>query len=101
MAVETAADRLEMLSDFGESVTYTPDGGSPSTITTIFDDTFEDLQIGEAGLSTGKPVCLCRTADVSDATEGATIQRGAVIYTVRIVMADGTGMTELQLEEPA
>ena len=37
MAVETDVERAIMLADFGESVTYTPSGGSASTITGIFD----------------------------------------------------------------
>ena len=46
MAVESAADRLAMLADFGQSITYTAQGGSPSTITGIFDNDYAEVDAG-------------------------------------------------------
>ena len=44
------------------------------------------------------PRFVCRTSDVSSATEGNALVTGRVNYTVRDVTDDGTGMTTLMLE---
>jgi len=46
-----------------------------------------------------QPRFLCRTSDVSSATEGDAITILGVAYTIRIVQDDGTGMTTLVLEK--
>ena len=44
------------------------------------------------------PQFVCRTSDVSSATEGNALVTGSVNYTVRDGIDDGTGMTRLMLE---
>ena len=44
------------------------------------------------------PQFVCRTSDVSSATEGDALVTGSVNYTVRDVIDDGMGMTTLMLE---
>ena len=44
------------------------------------------------------PQFVCRTSDVSSATEGYALVTGSVNYTVRDVIDDDTGMTTLMLE---
>jgi len=99
MAVETAGDRALMLADFGTAATYTPAGGSASTITVIFDNEFLPVETGGGvAFAMQQPKCLARTADLIGAVENASLTIGAIAYIIRVVMADGTGMTELMLE---
>lgn len=99
MAVETADDRLIMLADFGQSIPYTPLGGSPVNITAIFDNSYEAVDAG-GGVSFAmqQPRLTCRTSDVLNAVEGDTFSINGATYKVVIVMPDGTGITELMLE---
>ena len=99
MPVETADDRLYMLADFGVSATYTPVGGTASTITVIFDNEYIPVETGGAmPFAMQQPKCLARTSDLTGAVENGTLAIGGTSYFIRIVMPDGTGMTELMLE---
>ena len=100
MAVESAADRLAMLADFGQSITYTVQGGSPSTITGIFDAQFIEVDAGgTVGFAMQQPRIVVRTSDVASATEGDTFVISGVTYLSRVVQDDGTGMTFIVLEK--
>lgn len=100
MAVETAADRLIMLTDFGQTVSYTPSGGSASDVTAIVDNDYEAVDVGgSVAFAIQRPRLTARTADVSAAAEGDTVSYGGDNYIVRVVMADGTGITELLIEK--
>jgi len=99
MAVETTDDRLIMLADFGVAATYTPIGGTASSITVIFDNQYEAVDAGGGvAFAMQQPRVTCRSADVSGVSEGATMVIELVTYIVRVVMPDGTGITELMLE---
>lgn len=95
MAVELAGDREILLADFGVTVSWTG-----TDFTAIFDNVYaaEDLG-GSVSFAMTQPRLLCRTADVSGISEGTTVTVEAVNYYVRIIMPDGTGMTELALEK--
>lgn len=100
MAVETAADRAAMLADFGQSVTYTH-SGSPTTLTGIFDNEFyeADAQAGVTFVS-AQPRLVVRTADLPNGADyGDTLVTNGITYTVKIIQADGTGITTLVLEK--
>ena len=102
MAVETAADRAIFVSadDFGVAASYTPAGGSASTVNGIFDNEYFATDAGgEVAFALQQPMFHCRTADVPSAAEGDAIRVSGVDYTVRNVRPDGTGMTMLMLEE--
>jgi hypothetical protein len=100
MPVETAADRLLMLADFGESVTFTPNGGSQATITAIFDNQYEAVDAGgSVDFAVVSPRLTVRTSDIPNAADGDTFVVRSTNYTARILMADGTGITEIALEE--
>jgi len=100
MAVETADDRLIMLTDFGQTVTYTVQGGSAKNITAIFDNQFVEVDTGgEVGFAIQQPRLTCRTSDVSNCTEGDSFVISGTTYLSRIVQDDGTGMTIIVLEK--
>ena len=101
MPVETADDRSYLLADFGVAATYTPVGGAGSAITVIFDNEYFAVDTGASvDFAMQQPKALARTADLASVSEGATLAIGGTTYTIRVVMPDGTGMTELMLEAP-
>jgi hypothetical protein len=103
MAVETDLERAVFFeaNDFGVSAIYTPAGGDPVTIEGIFDDRHEEVDAGGGvPFSITSPQFHTRTADVPGALEGDTLEIGGIVYTIRVVMPDGTGLTMLQLEAP-
>ena len=81
MAIESDTERVVLLStsDFAQSATYTPSGGSASTISGIFDngDGLVDLG-GRVGVTASDPGFHCRTSDVSSVAEGAALVAGSV-----------------------
>jgi hypothetical protein len=91
MAIESDADRLMLLEDWGEDATY-----GASTITGIFDDSYSDM----VDIAGSVPVFTCRTSDVTAASVavGGTLTVSAGSYTVRALEPDGTGMTRIVLE---
>jgi hypothetical protein len=103
MAVETDLERAVFfeVDDFGTTAIYTPDGGESVTIQGIFDNNHEEVDAGGGvPFSIRGPQYHARTADVPQADEGDTLEIGGIVYTVRVVMPDGTGLTMLQLEAP-
>lgn len=94
MSLETAADRLLLLSDFGVSASH---GGN--TFNVIFDNDYLDADIGgSVAFAVSQPRATCRTADISTATEGDAIVVDGLSYVIRVIMNDGTGMGVLVLE---
>tara|TARA_R100000808_G_scaffold155_1_gene1099 strand:+ start:6272 stop:6577 length:306 start_codon:yes stop_codon:yes gene_type:complete len=99
MAVETSDDRKYLLADFGVVALYTPVGGAQVSITVIFDNEYEAVDAGgSVAFAMQLPKILCRSADVTGVSEGAAIVIDGTSYVVRVIMPDGTGMTELMLE---
>lgn len=96
MAVETADDRSFLLADFGLDIAWS--GGA--NFTAVFDNmyTAEDVG-GHVAFAMTQPKLLCRTADINGMAEGDTLTIEGAGYYVRIIMPDGTGMTELMLEK--
>lgn len=102
MAVETAVERAIFFStdDFGVSAVYTPSGGSPVTISGIFDNEFYEADAGgSVTIAIEQPRFACATSSVPAAVEGDTIVISAVSYVIRVVQNDGTGTTILVLEK--
>jgi len=102
MAVETADDLAIFVSvdDFGTAATYTPVGGSASTVNGIFDNDIVEVDAGgNIPMAIRQPRFLCRTQDISDAADGDAMTVNSTNYTIRVVDHDGTGMTTLVLEK--
>lgn len=101
MAIEGDTERAVFFStdDFGSAATFTPSGGSASTINGIFDKDYALAAIGDGvGVGSNDPRFICRTSDVSSAANGDALVVNSVTYTVRNVEDDGTGVTTLVLE---
>ncbi len=101
MAVETDTIRSIFLDtdDFGQTATFTPQGGSASTINGILDKDSEDIEGGgEVGVIYSVTTFTCRTSDVPSVAFGDSLATGGTTYTVREVRPDTHGMTELTLE---
>ena len=90
----TAAANPLIRDDFGETVTYTPSGGSGESVTATFDDGAEGVAIGTGGV----PVIMPTTtidfviSDLSQTpAEGDGLTVAGVTYTIETVVVDGQG----------
>ena len=79
---------------------YTPSGGSAGNVTAIVDNEYEAVETGgSVAFAVERPRLTVRTTDVSTAAEGDAVSFDGTNYIVRVVMSDGTGMTELLIEK--
>ncbi len=101
MPIESAADRSVFLTvdDFGITATYTPVVGSAVSVNGIFDSGYEEVRLPGAidvSLALSRSRMVVRTADLpSAAADGDTVTIESVNYVVKILAADGEGITEL------
>lgn len=99
MAVETEADRLSLLEDFGIQVTLNP-LGSPTAITAIFDAPHIEIDLGVgAPISSVNPTLLCRASDAASVVQGTVVRVNGTNYSVFEVQPDGMGMTVLVIRK--
>lgn len=87
--------------DFAVVATYTPAGGSPVSIKVVFDAPFAITEVEGMQYQNIDPVAHCRTADVANATDEATLIINGVTYRVKEVQPDGGGVTNLALTKDA
>lgn len=84
----------------GETVTYTPVGGSAVSLRGIFTrDYYAALENGEVGVMSARPACAFPQADVPDAARGDEIVAQGETYEVVEIQPDGMGMVVLILHE--
>ena len=101
MAVETADDLAIFMNvdEFGVSASYTPAGGSASTISVIFDNGVEETDAGgQISFVTAIPRVIARTVDVPNAATDDEITINGVNYIVLVALDGSLGTTELRLE---
>lgn len=101
MGIETADDLLDFfeLDDFAIEATYTPFGGSPTTILGIFDSPRASRQATEMlEIESPQPRFMCRTVDVPNVAEDDELTISGADYIVRANVDDGLGITTLILE---
>lgn len=101
MPVESAADRLALLVDFGEAVTWSV-SGDPVSFTAIFDNgTREQVRYAEElAVQVRAAQLTMRDEDVPPAgTVGDGITVRAKAYFAKSIQPDGTGMTIVALEK--
>ena len=101
MALESASDLANFFDTdaHGTAVTYTPAGGSGKTINVIFNNEYLLIEEGETGVSSTLPVVTCRSSDVSGISIDDTFLISSTTYKAKVIRPDGTGVTEIQLEE--
>lgn len=100
-----ALDRLTktVRDTFPTTVTYTPENGSPESITAVFDISARVVEVDrDTGLNVDStaPTLTVRLADLSDTPhvrDQAVI--GSTTYEVYRVEPDGSGMAALRLTE--
>ena len=81
------------------AATYTPSGGSASTVNVIFNDDYLAIPGGMMVEVEGStPVAVVRSSDVSNVAQGDAVVINSVTYSVVGVRPDGTGITELAIE---
>ena len=103
MAIENAAERAIFFDtdDFAVASTYTPSGGSASTVNGIFDNEFFEVDpISGVGVVSSQPRFHCASADLPGAAaQGDAITISGTAYTVKVIQAEGTGVTTLVVEK--
>lgn len=102
MAVESEDDRAVFVNpdEFGTIAVYMLSGGGSADIAVNRDLPFATA-FGDPGVATASPSVLLRSADLpaGAAAEADSIVVDGVLYAVRVIEPDGTGMTRLRLEE--
>ena len=105
--IEVAADLNVFFNsnDFAMTATYTPNGGSVSTITVLFDKPFQadSTDSGTVDIEDIKPTVICKSTDVSSVAHGdQLIINSTTFHVVGIETNDESGgqsMTILYLED--
>jgi len=85
--------------EFGVAATFTPSGGSASSIVVIQDKEYIEIDGFNSSLSSTKPVALAVASDVTGYAKGDSLVIGAITYEVTGGEPDGTGLVLLRLEE--
>lgn len=99
MAFDENIDAFFDTDDFAVAATYTPSGGSASTVNGIFDDEYFDEVGGSVGIEGSQPRFMCNLEDVSAVSQGDALSVGGITYQIVNVQKDGTGVVILVLEE--
>lgn len=92
-AIESSADRLSMLADYGVSATI----NGTSVVTGIFDDKFLMVDDLSLNIESSEPQFLCRTSDLTGIADGMTAVINGTNYIITTLEPDGTGFTVITL----
>ena len=105
MAGNFIQDDLDLFletSDFGVSVTWTPQpSGTGTTFDAIFDDTQELYDVSTGSFISSSPQILCKTVSVSGISNNDLVQVSGISnsYYVQKTTADGTGFSLVYLSK--
>jgi len=106
MGIESADDLSDffLADDFGVAASYTPDGGSASTVNVLFDNPFNSVPLeGERDVESNTPTALAISSDVASVAHGDAIVISGITYSIVGVQKDSgsgyQGTTLLVLEE--
>ena len=84
---------------FAHAATYTPSGGSATTVNGIFDNEFYSSDIAENGVEGTQPRLTCASADIAGVSSGATFVISGTTYDFVREEPDGTGVSLVILKE--
>ena len=82
----------------GREVIYTPQDGSPQTITGLFQNYTEMLGSDNVDIVSSQPVLSVRTIDVPNIQTGDHIEIDGASYSIAVIRPDSEGITEIILE---
>ncbi len=102
MAVESAADLAIFFDtdDWAVASTWTPSGGSATTVNGIFDREFYESDAGgTVPVVSEQPRFTCRKSDMSTVAAGDTLNVNSTNYSIEVVEDDGQGVVFLVLSE--
>lgn len=88
MTIESAQDRLDILTAFGEDATI-----GVSIVRGVFDKEYREV----GGIESLYPVFDCRSSDVTAVTHGTAVTISTTTFEVVGIEDDGTGITSLVL----
>lgn len=89
-SILTDLDEFFDADDFG--IAAVVDG---EAVTGIFDNIYVEIE----GVSGTHPVLTCKTSAVSHASQGDTVTIAGISYRIASIEPDGTGVTQLILED--
>lgn len=101
MAIDIALVDAAVIAVVGEALTYTPNGGSATPITGLFQEPDETPESGELRFTTSGPIAFVLKADVPNPTKLDTLVRdfNSQNYQVKDFEIDEGGLIVLELEE--
>ena len=97
----TLVDDFFRTDDFAEDATFYPvsGSGSGSVIPAIFDDGYQETNIGGTSYQNASPRVTVRTSDVPSISVGSVLVMRSVTYYVMTVDNDGTGVSTVHLSK--
>ncbi len=101
MALNLALVDAAVIAVVGEGFSYTPDGGSATPITALFQDPDETPETGDIDFRTSGPIAFVLRTDAPTPSKLDTLIRDATSqnYQVKNFELDEGGLTVLELEE--
>ena len=101
MALDIALVDAAVIAVVGEALTYTPNGGSATPITGLFQDPDVTPETGDLNFTTSGPIAFVLKADVPNPSKLDTLVRDADSqnYQVKDFELDEGGLVVLELEE--
>ncbi len=101
MAIDIAKVDAAVLAVVGEALTYTPNGGSATPITGLFQEPDETPETGDIDFRTSGPIAFVLRTDAPTPSKLDTLIRDATSqnYQVKNFELDEGGLTVLELEE--
>jgi len=95
---ESLSDRRVFVSDFGQDVLFNGAIFGIRKVRGIFDNEYESFAGESLEYATQVPRLACVSDDVRGIQTGDSVTIDGSVYKVRVIMPNGTGMTEFMLE---
>jgi hypothetical protein len=83
--------------DHATAVTFTPSGGSATTVNAIFQNEYLGIEGGTVDVEGSSPVVFVRSSDVTGVAHSDAFTIDGTGYSVVGIQPDGTGVTQLIL----